>query len=814
MKPQGEQRTALQTDSAPKSAAVSPEATVFQQAAERQTPLAFASKVAVYLIVFLFPLFFLPGVTDVLEVPKQLLLIVLSLFGIIFWLGDVWRKQRISLKLHILYLPLVFLIFVWGASTLFSYSRYGSFWGWHMQVSESFLTLLFFALFFFLVHQLFAKKEEIVLLFLILFSSAALASVVGILQLWGKFFLPFDFAKTTAFNTIGSPSVFAVFAAILLPLAARLFFAFSLRWVRAIPLFAGALFLFVLLLVNNWIAWALLLVGGVLFLLVFFREKQPLEPQRVFLQMLLVAISLFFLLLRNPFPELSIAPAEVYPAYRATLQVNWKALKERPIFGTGPGTFRFNYTKFRDPQLNNTIFWTTRFGSGVSKVIDSMGTTGVVGAFSFLSLIGSLLFVVSRRWYRKESTERLLLGTVFVGAGASIAALFLFWNTMSLFFLFWFFAALAAVLSQDPKKEYRFRLFPEGEGERDIRTWISTAVSFVFVVFALGGGAVVLYLAGMRLLAEVSYQDALREFSLGNLSQAGESITQAAERNASQDVYWREKAQIDFLLLTQGMQQGSLSAEQLRNDLASVLASAEKATELEPWNVVNWLVRGFLYQSLIGGVEGAEDAALTFGYEKAKELDPVDPYVVTQLGRVHLQRAVLAARLEKQDALLQEFSKAEVYLKRALDLKRDFAPAHFQLAVLAELRGNTPEAIATLEKAKTIAPFDAGVAFQLGALYYQSQQFDKARREFERAIGINPDYSNARYLLGLIYEREGRRDAAIEQFVKIEQLNPENQEVKKILDNLRAARPALQGISQEQLPQTPVQEGKPAEIRD
>jgi tetratricopeptide (TPR) repeat protein len=78
---------------------------------------------------------------------------------------------------------------------------------------------------------------------------------------------------------------------------------------------------------------------------------------------------------------------------------------------------------------------------------------------------------------------------------------------------------------------------------------------------------------------------------------------------------------------------------------------------------------------------------------------------------------------------------------------------------------------------------------------------------------MNPQYSNARYFLGLIYSRAKSTDAAIAQFEEIMKLNPDNQEVKKILDNLRMGKPALDGIAPpatppEQRNQPPISENQ------
>ena len=142
--------------------------------------------------------------------------------------------------------------------------------------------------------------------------------------------------------------------------------------------------------------------------------------------------------------------------------------------------------------------------------------------------------------------------------------------------------------------------------------------------------------------------------------------------------------------------------------------------------------------------------------------------------------------------ILQEVGQA---FQKAADLKPDYAPAHFMLAQAALRQGNAQSAIKSAENAKLSAPFDIGIAFQLGLLYYQSNDLNRARVEFERAVSISGNYSNARYFLGLIYDRQGNQAKATEQFEKVLELNPDNTEVRKILSNLQNNRDALAGIA-------------------
>ncbi|MDP2664190.1 MAG: tetratricopeptide repeat protein, partial [bacterium] len=206
---------------------------------------------------------------------------------------------------------------------------------------------------------------------------------------------------------------------------------------------------------------------------------------------------------------------------------------------------------------------------------------------------------------------------------------------------------------------------------------------------------------------------------------------------------------------------------------------------------------------------GAEDWAIK-SYEEAEKLQPANPLIPTQKGITYIGKALVLSQvggkeIEKNEALKQALEA----LKRAIALKPDYAPAHFQTAVVYQLEGKVADVITKLEETKAVAPFDVGLAFQLGVIYYQNGNYDKAKGELQRAILMNPDYSNARYFLGLIFDREKNKALAIEQFQKIEELNPGNEEVQKILANLKAGDSALKGIVPAVPPATPISEEKP-----
>ena len=113
--------------------------------------------------------------------------------------------------------------------------------------------------------------------------------------------------------------------------------------------------------------------------------------------------------------------------------------------------------------------------------------------------------------------------------------------------------------------------------------------------------------------------------------------------------------------------------------------------------------------------------------------------------------------------------------------------------------GKIKEAIAKMEETILIAPSDVNLVFQLGLLYFNGDQFENAKLALERAISLaiesNQEYANARYYLGLTYDKLNQKEKAIEQFEKIQTANPDNEEIKKILFNLKSGKPALEGIT-------------------
>ncbi len=766
-----------------------PQVSAEEKALKTPKILERTSKISLYLLVFLLPLFFLPWTANVLDFNKQALLIFLVFISLFSWLLKCLIEGKINLNFNLLNLPIIIFLVIIAIATGFSSYQYASFWGWPLNVASGFLTILGFVLLYFLIVNIFEKKEIFLILFILIVSSF-LAVLFGQLQIFGKFILPFDFSKFASFNTIGTVNSLGIFGAILLPLIISLIFI-SKRLIKFWLMIFGLVMLFLLFIVNFWLAWIVLLIGTALILIFGISRREIFSASWLGLPMLLLIIALFFGFLKISLPGLPATPWEVSPSQRLTFDITIQTLKESPaplFLGSGPGTFSYDYSKFKSADINQTAFWAVRFSSGASEILDKLATTGILGLISFLAILGLFFWLGFKGLIKRDKGDSYwVLGLgIFSSWLATTASLFFYPANLSLGFLFWIFTAGFIALGDHRVKSWTLEL-------SSIK---AIGASFVFI-FILILGIGLFFLGGQKYIAEIKYLQGIKAVQRGDNQLAIDYLLRAISYTGEkQDNYWRDISQIFLFRINEEIQRRDISQEEILSLITPLIGnavnSAKAATDISSKNVANWAVRGFVYQNLINLIGGAEEWAIK-SYEEAGKLEPTNPYIYTEIGRVYLAK--------------DELNKAQEQFQKAKELKSDYAPAHFQIAMIDIREGRTKEAIDKLEATKQVTSFDQGLAFQLGVIYYQDNQFDKAQVEFERAVSLDPNYSNARYFLGLIYDKEGKKNLALEQFERIAQLNPENEEVKKILANLKGDKPALEGIT----PAQPPIEEKPPE---
>jgi len=676
---------------------------------------------SIYILVFLLPILFLPWTSDALDFNKQAILVLFVFLALFAWMARVLVSGKLSLnpnKTHIFAAVLFLAVLL---STVFSLDKYGSFWGWPRVTSESLITLMSLAVFYFLVSNVLSKKDIFISITL-LGLSGFFVCALAVLQFFG-FFLPFNFAKSAAFNTIGMVGALGLFTATLLPLLIILEM-YSGKKLKIVFGAGIALSAAVLVLINYPFVWWAVLAGCATLILFGVVKKELFDLRWLGLPIFFLALALFFIIVNIQIPAPQ-RPLEVYLNQSTSADIALKTIKNRPILGSGPGTFSYDFSKYKSSDLNKGILWSIKFNSAGSKALTVLATTGIFGFASFLALIASVFFygaklVLSRNL---ESDRHKIHFSVFaLGALAAFAsqtlAFFIYGSNLTLDFLFFFLAAIFIGLTAEKKKE--FLLNPSS-----LLTLGATFVATVIFIFGLG----LLVLAGQRYAAEIYYVKGASVFASGQKDKGIQNLENAVKLNPKSDIYLIRLSEAYLLQLESIINDSNLSDAE-KSEISQFLVNnsinaAKLATDASPQNANNWSARGFVYQNLIGTVLGADDWALN-SYSQAVNLEPTNPHYPTQRGIVYYQS--------------KDFNSAKINLESAIFLSPNYANA----------------------------------LYFLGLTYYNLNQTDKALEQFEKISALNPGNEHIGLILDNlnsgknplfgIREQENPPQAPVEEF--------------------------------------------------
>jgi protein O-mannosyl-transferase len=108
----------------------------------------------------------------------------------------------------------------------------------------------------------------------------------------------------------------------------------------------------------------------------------------------------------------------------------------------------------------------------------------------------------------------------------------------------------------------------------------------------------------------------------------------------------------------------------------------------------------------------------------------------------------------------------------ALEIKPNYAEAHYLIGLALFQRGQVDDAVAHYQKAVEINPNYAEALSNLGLALFQKGQVDDAVAHYQKAVEITPNYVAAHYNLGNALFQKGQLDEAIDQFQKVVEIKP------------------------------------------
>ncbi len=762
-------------------------------------------KMSIYITVFLLPLFFFLKSPSVLELSKQVLLVIVVGIGFLAWVGKMAWMNEIRFKRSFILIPIITFLVVFGLSTAFSNYTEQSLWGYFGGEGKSFITTLFLVALFFLIVNGIKTKREAIKIIITFIASGFLVSLYGVLQIWGVYVFPADITKNAFFNTIGSVYIFSAYVGALFLMTLALFLSDISKVFKMVLIILSFFFFFVLMVINFKIVWiALIFCTAVLFGVTILKGNSSRNQSRV-LPMIFLVLTLLMVLRQQPIIRKDL-PIEVLLSHKSSAKIALNSFKHNPLLGSGPTTYTTDYQLARPDNLGD--FWTINFIDGSSYFITVVSTMGILGTLSFLFLVGSGLALLLKTMLRlvsadrKDSENYITIGAGIVWLFATIM-IFAYLANITFLLLWWFSFALFVMLSLIGSKEELNEFITTSETPKS-----SLALSFVFVLIIIGFIAAI-YLQGQKYLASTHFNKALAlDAQSEQVEDIAKEISKAIELDPNRDIYHRNLSVVLFALANKrvaekGQDLTPEDSNYVSGMIREALASANRAVTIDPSNAENHIALANVYEGVLVTMDEADEKAIE-SLQEAIKLDPNNPILYQRIANIYVVLSDVElsnARSEqrvKEDEIPEESLKylalARENLSDALKLRPEYAAANLLYAEIYERGGDIGKAIEKERENKDLFPRVPRIAFRLGLLYYKDNQPDNAKQEFEAAIALDKEYANARYFLGLVLDQQGDKENALVQFKKVSELNPDNEDLKKIITNLKNNKSALDGF--------------------
>ncbi len=587
------------------------------------------SSYILYLVLFVTPLFFIPVLADIFDLPKQSFFLIASLLATICYLLQYLGSKKISFTRSIFDLPIALLPIVAIASALLSPNKFAS-------LGADPVIFLAGAVFFFaLVQKTTSEKNLLSATKVILWSGALLGlwSIIQIIYSVVSSQLVVPTVLTAYFNPAFSPTGSILSQAILLGVLLPIAIGTVSQSVKKKDLgFSLAISL-------------VLIVFG-------------------------LTISLFTLYNNRPI----LLPVDT--GWKIATGTLGQSLTSAFV-GASPAHFIDSFTLYKPIEFNNSLFWNLRFVTSSNLYFYILTTTGILGLSAFLWLAISVAKTAKKRLESgvAGSFETGLLISlivalvIFLVLPAPMVSLFTFWVVLGLF---------VANLHLTGNTKFVF----EKSDSTDTSSWQKPVLIIGTLAIFVGSS----YFLGRLILADYHFASSLRAAAANRGSETYNQQIQALTFNPWNENYRVSYSQTNLALANALAAQPNLSDQQKQTVLALVQQSireSRNAVSLEPRRSNDWENLSLIYRNLINFAQGADQFAIAT-QNQAINFDPTNPRLRLDLGGIYfsLKDFQSAAQVFSQAASLKpDFANAHYNLAQALkELKlKDQALQQLQL---------------------------------------------------------------------------------------------------------------------------------------
>ncbi len=674
---------------------------------------------AIYSIIavtfFLCPIFFTGLVSQGVGFEKMALFYFLVLLGSVIWVTKGVFKGELDVKRTPLDFPILGVVVLFVISTILSISQKDSIIGAYGNPAKGLVALLIFVLFYYLVvNNIDIKRAK--LYFLSFLTSMFLLAIYSFLQLKGLFVLPFDFSKNISFNPIGSLSGLTMVLAIALPLftvtAAQFKQIFPklnnilLIVVKSLLSIALLVILFVLAMLNVFTFWLVLIVSSVIVLVFFMAKIIPINTGNLLIPLGIFFASIIFFVIGNfSLVEMNL-PTEISLSRGASWDITKSSLKDNPIFGSGPSTFYYSFSKYKSADFNSSPLWNVRFDSASGSIFELLSTVGVLGTLAFVVLV---LITFSLSFLTLIKTKNKELNPVMLGLFASfvsvliLSALFAQNNSTILIDVILAVLTVATALTIYPEKFQNINL--------SFRAAPKYALALAAISLTVFAGVVVLFTIGLKAyMADMHAKQALLS---SNIDDKINSLNKAVSLAPYQDKYFLSLANNYIAQANKAVVNGN-DTNAINTKLSLSIENGKKAVEIAPNSASNNEALALIYENASFYTRGALEWAEQL-YNNIIDLEPTNPTPYMRIALVNMARANTETDEEEKRFFINE---AISYYDKSINKKADLAAAHYGKAVAYEKLNDIDKSIEEMKNVNLIAGNNIDYRFELGRLLF------------------------------------------------------------------------------------------------
>lgn len=680
------------------------------------------------IIVILSTLFLFANITtDFYETPK--FLVLLTFTGLVFILSTLKFTliNKVNFSRTPLDLPLLILLVVGIASTILSASPFVSLLGYQPRIHTGLIALIVYILFYFLVVNNIRSFKTVKVLLYVLLGSGAVLSIISLLAYFGVKLLPDPWSHGVNFSTTGSPFAATAILAMLLPVS--LFEILGNTRLNTKIIHTVLLILFGLTILLTGVPATYIAALAALAITYFILKPKLHSVGLPFVAgsvavLIVVGILSFVPILNtgnNPFAKAAQSfPREIQLSFPISWKIAVSAFRDSPFWGTGPGTFLFDFTSYKPIEFNSTPNWNLRFDSAFNEYLQTLATLGGVGLIALLSLTALFLTSAWRNLYLAsrhggfEEGEKQTITALAVAGIIFFVILALHASTLSITVVGLLLLALFMALSMlnpgesndhlgnsNPLYRFAANVSPLSPRSENIRI---EALPSILLIIALGMVGAAFFFGAQFALADYYHRQALNSVAANDGLDAYNKLVNAEKLNPYNDLYRTDLSQINFALAnsiaqakgpTESSPSGSLTDEDKQNIqvlLQQAVNEGQTAVSLSPRSAINWEILGALYRQ----IAGVSDNALAFSldaYGRAILNDPLNPLLRINVGGTYYA--------------IQNYDLAIRFFSDSINLKPDFANGYYNLSVALRDRGDLAGAKQAAEAMMPLIPQDS-----------------------------------------------------------------------------------------------------------